>query len=64
MRVHLASRTLKVADYPKYNNVVELADKNKIIKEHNYVLQIIVGYQNNHITLTEALVSDRFDGLM
>ena len=44
MRVHLASRTLKVADYPKYNNVVELADKNKIIKEHNYVLQIIVGY--------------------
>jgi len=27
MRVHLASQTVKVADFPNYNNVVELADK-------------------------------------
>lgn len=30
MRVHLASRTVKVADFPNYNNVVELTDKAKI----------------------------------
>jgi len=30
MRVHLASRTVKVADFPNYNNVVELADKTRI----------------------------------
>ena len=32
MRVHLASRTVKVADFPNYNNVVELADKRHIIE--------------------------------
>ena len=30
MRVHLASRTVKVADFPNYNNVVELTDKTEI----------------------------------
>jgi len=32
MRVHLASRTVKVADFPSYNNVIELAYKTDIIK--------------------------------
>ena len=32
MRVHLASQTVKIADFPNYNNVVELAD-NTMIKE-------------------------------
>jgi len=30
MRIHLASRTVKVADFPNYNNVVELTDKTMI----------------------------------
>ena len=35
MRVHLASRTIKVADFPDYNNVVEL-DKKTEIREGCY----------------------------
>jgi len=34
MRVHLASRTVKVADFPNYNNVVEIAER-KLIREGN-----------------------------
>jgi len=30
MRVHLASKTVKVADFPNYKNVVELADTTMI----------------------------------
>jgi len=64
MRVHLASRTVKVADFPNYSNVVELADKDKIKVGCNYNLFIELAFKDNHITLTDVIVSDEFDSQM
>ena len=64
MRVHLASRTVKVADIPNYNNAVELTDKTKIKDGCFYCLEICLAFLNNHIRLTDVIVSDDFDSSM
>jgi len=64
MRIHLASGTVKVADFPNYNNVVELADKTEIEEGSLYLLLISLGHINNHVTLTDVVVSDIFDNSM
>ena len=65
MRVHLASRTVKVADFPNYNNVMELTDKTMIREGCKYCLYLALsGFVNDNIMLTEAVVSDSFDNSM
>jgi len=64
MRVHISSRTLKIADFPNYNNVMEPSNKTDIKACCKYYLLAEIGHVNNHITLTEVIVSKGFDDLM
>ena len=64
MRIHLAEKILKIADYPDYKNVCELDDKNKIQSNVEYRFATELYHIDDKIILNDIFEAIEFDNKM
>lgn len=63
-RIHLASRYLRVADFPEYSSIVELDDSSKINQGKKYYFGIYINWQKDQVRILEILKVEHFDKSM
>ncbi|KAL4480236.1 hypothetical protein ABPG74_020752 [Tetrahymena malaccensis] len=64
MRIHLAQKIIKVANYPNYENVAELENKELILQNAQYRLAVELYYSVHKIIITHLSTVDQFDQQM
>ena len=64
LRVCIADKYLRVADYPNYENVSTLPDPNVIVPATQYRFGIELLQIDDKITITEILEVAEFEGFM
>ncbi|KAL4480235.1 hypothetical protein ABPG74_020751 [Tetrahymena malaccensis] len=64
MRIHLAQKMIKVANYPNYENVAELENKDLILQNTQYRLAVELHFSVHKIIITHLSTVDEFDQQM
>ncbi|KAL4474484.1 hypothetical protein ABPG72_016162 [Tetrahymena utriculariae] len=64
VRIHLAKKMIKVANYPNYENVAELQNKQLILENTQYRLAVELYYTVHKIIITHFSKVDEFDEKM
>ncbi|KAL4480734.1 hypothetical protein ABPG72_014509 [Tetrahymena utriculariae] len=64
VRIHLAQKIVKVSNYPNYQNVVELENKQLILYETQYRFAVEIYYSVHKIIITHLSIVDDFDDKM
>ncbi|KAL4480232.1 hypothetical protein ABPG74_020748 [Tetrahymena malaccensis] len=61
MRIHLAKKLIKVANYPKYESIAELENNELILDNVQYRLAVELYYTDHKIIITHISTVDEFD---
>ncbi|KAL4480231.1 hypothetical protein ABPG74_020747 [Tetrahymena malaccensis] len=61
MRIHLAQKMIKVANYPNYENIAELEDKQLILENTQYRFAVELYYIAHRIIITHISTVSEFD---
>ncbi|KAL4479537.1 hypothetical protein ABPG72_018523 [Tetrahymena utriculariae] len=64
VRIHLAEKIFKIADYPKYERACEINDKSRLITEQSYRFATELCYKDDKIIIQDILEVEQFDDQM
>ncbi|EAR81779.2 hypothetical protein TTHERM_01507140, partial (macronuclear) [Tetrahymena thermophila SB210] len=64
VRIHLAEKIFKIADYPKYERACEINDKSRLIPDLPYRFATELCYKDDKIIIQDMLEVEQFDDQM